>query len=71
MSNQVNEHKIGGQVQPVNTTQLAAWLIGGVPSARLARLVAERGLATLPTQNELRQIESEWGSGWGCEWECE
>ena len=54
----VNEHKIGGQVQPVNTTQLAAWLIGGVPSARLARLVAERGLATLPTQNELRQIES-------------
>jgi superkiller protein 3 len=45
-------------VQPVNTTQLAAWLIGGVPSTRLARLVAERGLATLPTNSELRQIES-------------
>lgn len=48
----VKEH-----VPPVDTTQLAAWLIGGVPSSRLARLVAERGLATLPTNNELRQIE--------------
>jgi len=44
--------------QPVNTTQLAAWLIGGVPSSHLARLVAERGLATLPTKSELRQMES-------------
>ena len=44
--------------KPVNTTQLAAWLAGGVSSARLARLVEERGLATLPTHNELRQLES-------------
>ena len=44
--------------QPVDSTQLVAWLIGGVPSSRLARLVTERGLATLPTKNELRQIES-------------
>ena len=44
--------------QPVNTTQLAAWLTGGVPSTRLARLVAERGLANLPTRNELHQMES-------------
>ena len=44
--------------QPVNTTQLAAWLIGGVPSSRLASLVAARGLATLPTRKELRQMES-------------
>jgi tetratricopeptide (TPR) repeat protein len=50
-------------VQPVNTTQLAAWLIGGVPSTRLARLVAERGLATLPTNSDLRQIESVAGDG--------
>ena len=42
----------------VSTTQLAAWLTGGVPSSRLAGLVAERGLATLPTRNELRQMES-------------
>ena len=44
--------------QPVTTTELAAWLIGGVSSARLTRLVRERGLATLPTQRELRDLES-------------
>src|SRR5215471_14292230 len=44
--------------QPVTTTQLAAWLIGGVSSARLSRLVKKRGLATLPTQRELRDLES-------------
>src|SRR5437868_4063095 len=43
---------------PVTTIQLAAWLTGGVSSNRLAGLVAERGLATLPTRNELRQMES-------------
>jgi tetratricopeptide (TPR) repeat protein len=42
----------------VTTTQLAAWLTGGVSSTRLARLVSERGLATLPTENELRQLET-------------
>jgi tetratricopeptide (TPR) repeat protein len=42
----------------VTTTQLAAWLIGGVSSRRLARLVEERGLATLPTHAELRQVEA-------------
>lgn len=45
-------------IQPVTTTQLTAWLTGGVSSTRLARLVAERGLATLPTKAELRQMES-------------
>jgi tetratricopeptide (TPR) repeat protein len=44
--------------QPVGTTQLVAWLTGGVSSSRLASLVAEDGLASLPTRNELRQIES-------------
>src|SRR5579863_8107505 len=44
--------------QPVTTTQLAAWLMGGVSSRRLAQLVKERGLATLPTQRELRDLES-------------
>ena len=42
----------------VTTTQVVAWLTGGVSSARLARLVHERGLATLPTQTELRQVEA-------------
>ena len=44
--------------RPVDTTQITAWLIGGVSSNRLARLAAERGLATLPTKTELRQVES-------------
>lgn len=43
---------------PVNTTQLTAWLMAGVSSGRLARLVGERGLATLPTRTELRQVEA-------------
>jgi len=44
--------------QSVSTTQLAAWLTGGVSSSRLASLVKERSLATLPTNKELRQMES-------------
>ena len=44
-------------VQPVTTTQLTAWLTGGVSSERLARLATERRLATLPTQNEIEQME--------------
>jgi Flp pilus assembly protein TadD len=44
--------------QPVTSTQIAAWLVGGVPSGRLERLVLERGLATLPTHSELHQLES-------------
>jgi len=44
--------------RPVNTTEIAAWLVGGVSSSRLARLVKERGLATLPTQAELRQLKA-------------
>jgi len=42
----------------VDTTQLAAWLTAGVSNSRLARLVQERGLANLPTRNELCQLES-------------
>ncbi len=53
-----------GHRQPVNTTQLTAWLAGGVPGSRLARVVSERGLANLPTHNELHQLE---GSGAGKE----
>src|SRR5271163_4501919 len=48
----------GADSQPVNTTQLVAWLTGGVSGARLARLVEERGLATLPTHAELHQVEA-------------
>src|ERR1700719_2727982 len=43
--------------QAVNTTDLVAWMAGGISSSRLARLVGESGLATLPTNHELRQLE--------------
>jgi len=41
----------------VTTTELAAWLTSGVPSPRLARMVTELGLATLPTHDELKQLQ--------------
>jgi tetratricopeptide (TPR) repeat protein len=44
--------------QPITTTDLVAWMTSGISSVRLARLVQERGLATLPTNKELRQLES-------------
>jgi len=43
---------------PVSTTQLTAWLMAGVSSSRLARLAEERGLATLPTHTELKQVDA-------------
>jgi tetratricopeptide (TPR) repeat protein len=46
------------ETRPVNTTQVTAWLVGGVSSSRLARLVTERGLATLPTRAELHAVEA-------------
>ena len=45
-------------IQPLTTTELVAWLTAGVSGTRLARMVGERGLATLPTNRELRQVES-------------
>ena len=44
--------------KPVDTTQLAAWLAGGVPSSRLIRLVKEQGLATVARAENLHQLES-------------
>ena len=48
----------GSEACAVTTTQLVAWLTAGVSSARLARVVSQRGLATLPTNRELRQVEA-------------
>jgi tetratricopeptide (TPR) repeat protein len=44
--------------EPVDTTQLAAWLAAGISGNRLAHLVEEGKLATLPTESELRQLEA-------------
>jgi tetratricopeptide (TPR) repeat protein len=42
----------------IDTTQLTAWLAGGISSTRLAQLVKQHGLANLPTHKELRQLEA-------------
>jgi len=44
-------------VKPITTTELAAWLTGGVSNKRLVRLVRERGLAGLPGKDELLQLQ--------------
>jgi tetratricopeptide (TPR) repeat protein len=44
--------------QPVNSAQLVAWLTAGVPSSRLVRLVQERGIASVPGKEQLRQLEA-------------
>ena len=48
----------GPDTQPVNTTQLAAWLAGGISSAQLARVAAQHGLANLPTHREIQDLEA-------------
>src|ERR1700678_2795805 len=44
--------------RPITTTELVAWLAGGVSNRRLLRLVGESGLATAPGKDELRQLQS-------------
>jgi Flp pilus assembly protein TadD len=44
--------------QPVNSVQLMAWLTAGVPSHRLVRIVLERGMAALPGEEQIRQLEA-------------
>jgi tetratricopeptide (TPR) repeat protein len=46
------------ETRSVDATQLVAWLIAGVPSSRLVRLVQERGVTSLPTKEQVRQLES-------------
>jgi tetratricopeptide (TPR) repeat protein len=46
------------ELPAVTTTQLAAWLIGGVSSTRLAAIASGHKLANLPTQKELKQLEA-------------
>src|SRR4030081_1617267 len=42
------------ETRSVDATQLVAWLIAGVPSSRLVRLVQERGVTSLPTKDQVR-----------------
>ena len=36
--------------QPVSSVQLMAWLMAGVPSNRLVRIIQERGIAGVPAR---------------------
>ncbi len=44
--------------QPVNPTQLMAWLTSGVPGKRLVRIVQERGFAGVLSKDQIRQLEA-------------
>lgn len=47
--------------QPVNSTQLMAWLTAGVPNNRLVRIVQERGLTAVPGKEQIHQLEAAGG----------
>jgi protein O-GlcNAc transferase len=47
-----------GESQPVNSIQLVAWLTAGVSSGRLVRIIQERGIASTPGKEQIRQLES-------------
>ncbi len=46
------------QSQPVNSTQLMAWVMAGVPGNRLVRIVQEREIANVPGKESIRQLEA-------------
>jgi tetratricopeptide (TPR) repeat protein len=46
------------ETQAVTSTQIMAWLAAGVPNNRLIRIVQERGIAGVPGQEQIRQLES-------------
>ena len=41
---------------PVDTTQLMAWLTAGISGRRLIRLVHEGGFGAAPTASEIQQL---------------
>ncbi len=46
------------QTQPVNSSQLVAWLASGVPSSRLIRIVQEREISNALGKEQIRQLEA-------------
>lgn len=44
--------------QPVSCSQLMVWLTAGVSSNRLVRFIQERGIASVPGKEQIRQLES-------------
>src|SRR6267378_725031 len=46
------------KTKPVDTTQLTAWLTAGISSTRLVQLIHQRGIAVVPTENEIHQLQA-------------
>ncbi|MGB8730418.1 MAG: tetratricopeptide repeat protein, partial [Candidatus Sulfotelmatobacter sp.] len=44
--------------QPVTSVQLMAWLMAGVPSNRLVRIIQERTIASVPGKDQIHQFEA-------------
>jgi Flp pilus assembly protein TadD len=44
--------------QPVNSAQLMAWLMSGVPGSRLVRIIQERGIVKTPGKDSIHQLEA-------------
>jgi Flp pilus assembly protein TadD len=44
--------------RPVNSTDLMAWLTAGVPCNRLIRIIQQRGIASIPNNEQIRQFEA-------------
>ena len=44
--------------RPVNSTELMAWLTAGVPCNRLIRIIQQRGIASIPNNEQIRQFEA-------------
>jgi superkiller protein 3 len=44
--------------QPVNSVQLMAWLTAGVSSSRLVLIVEERGIASVPSKVDIRELQA-------------
>ncbi len=46
------------QTRSITATELMAWLIAGVPSNRLVRLLEERGVTGIATKEQMQQLQS-------------
>ena len=49
--------------QPIDRTQLMAWITGGISNARLSRLVSERGVAFAPSATDEKQLRAAGADG--------
>ena len=46
------------EIKPVNPAQVMAWLMSGMPSGRLVRIIQERGINPVPGKDQIHQFEA-------------